>query len=157
MTKKQRSETRRWLNRYRYIVKEIEARKKELEWFTNDLYHPLHAVLLDGMPRGTTASDPTFAAVVTAGKMRKKYDALMAGMLERIEELESTRRQILGAIEELDETERCVCYHRFVLGIYWADLPAYLNYEQRQCQNIENRALEKIFHKYVKSANECQL
>ena len=138
----QRKKVRKWLNRYRFIVKEIAAREKHLQEFIQDIYNPLMSTQYSDMPKGKgTASDQTYN---TVAKIEKQYADMMIDMQNAIDDLVMAKGEIDKAINSLDEYERCVCYHRFVLGIYWADLPAYISYEVSQCYRLELQALDKL-------------
>ena len=142
MTSQQKSDTRKWLNRYRFLKKEIQAREKDLEGFIREIYNPLQSISLDGMPKGKGfTADQTHT---TYARIEKTYGTMITEMQTRIEDLRIALNEIETAINSLDEYERCVCYHRFMLGIYWADLPAYIGYEQAQCARIECTALAKV-------------
>lgn len=151
MTKEEKLETRRFLSSYRVMKSEIQARERELALFIREMYNPLKATVLDGMPRGGKRGDQTAQAAMG---IQKSYEKMMREMQTHIEELTQLKRRIEEAIEQLDEYERCVCYWRYIMGVYWADLPEHVGYEVAQCQRIEARALEKIFRFLQKKPTE---
>lgn len=142
MTRDERIYTRKWLNRYRFLRQEQAARVKNLEEYKRDIYNPLCSPAIDGMPHGSMISDQTAA---TVERIQREHGEILSMMERKIKELEAAVREIEDVINQLDADERCVLYHRFVLGIYWADLPAYIHYDDRQCRRIEARGLSKVW------------
>ena len=136
---------RRWLNRYRFLEKEIQAREKHIQEFIVDMYNPLMANPISDMPKGKgLVSDLTYS---TVERIEQQYSRMLVEMQNSVDVLVTAKHAIEDAINSLDEYERCVLYHRFMLGIHWESLPAYINYERAQCQNIEIRALDKLIGK----------
>lgn len=142
MTKDERIYTRRWLNRYRFLKQELAARTKNYEEYKRDIYDPLCSPAMDGMPHGSSVSDQTAATVERIQRTNREILDLME---QKIKNLQAEIKEIEDTINQLDADERCVLYHRFILGIYWADLPAYIYYDDRQCRRIEARALSRVW------------
>ena len=141
MKKDNWSHMRRWLSRYHFIIKEIGARREHLQDFIEELYNPLQATVQDGMPKGGGISDPTLKRVLD---IKRLYETMMAEMQANIDSLYLTKNEIEQAVAQLDAAERCVIYHRYILGIAWADMPEYIGYERAQCYRLETSGLKKL-------------
>ena len=146
MTRDELIKTRKWLKRYRHMKQELAARTKNYDEFVQEIYNPLCSPKLDGMPRGSTATDQTAA---TVEQIHRGYGEILKLLERKMEALRDAIKEIEDTIGQLDADERCVLYHRYILGIYWANLPAYINYDERQCRRIEKRALKKVWEKHV--------
>lgn len=146
MFNKKRAETRKWLNSYRWLKKEVQAREKHLEDFIRDMYNPLKATCIDDMPKGSgDTSDQTADMVIRINAtMQITYVSMMNEMQYRIDNLKIAINEIEKVIESLPADERCILYHRFIVGIHWKNISEYLSYEQAQCTRIECRALDKL-------------
>lgn len=142
MTRDELIKTRKWLKRYHHMKQELAARTKNYDEFVQEIYNPLCSPKLDGMPRGSTATDQTAA---TVEQIHREYGEILKLLERKMEALRDAIKEIEDTIGQLDADERCVLYHRYILGIYWANLPAYVHYEQAQCARIENRALRNVW------------
>ena len=145
MKKEDIQRTRKFLNSYRFLKKEIEGRQIEMKDFLDSLYNPLKSPNMTGMPHGCGTSDSTYSQVLYLEKNYKNYQRMVEEKEYCIAMLENQIKQIEKILDQLDPDERCVCYYRFVIGVYWKDLPRYINYEQAPCARIERRALKKAF------------
>lgn len=111
------------LRSYRLLKKELTARTKHTEEFRK--------VLLDPLPH-------------TEKRLRAIYCEIINEMQNEAGKLLNEIKKIDKALQRLDERERSIIYFRYIEGIDWINLPEYVHYEQRTCQNIEVSALEKI-------------
>ncbi len=123
MYSKKYGKLRKRLRAYRLIKKELIARTEHMEGFRK--------ILLDPLPN-------------TEERLRTIYSEIISSMQEEAANLLKTLNGIDKALERLEGRERSVIYFRYIEGIDWINMPEYMNYEQRTCQNIETAALDKI-------------
>ncbi|MBR0278060.1 MAG: hypothetical protein IJQ50_06345 [Clostridia bacterium] len=116
-------EARKWLRGYRLIEKEVKARMQYLDDFKK-----ISKI-------SSYDKNPAINKILRAIESDTKRKILK--LQKRINDIEK-------ALDKLDDFERNVLYHRYILGIEWIKLPEYILYEQRTCQLIEVRALKKI-------------
>jgi hypothetical protein len=128
MNKREKAALRRKLSGYKFLEKEMTGREAEMTELIKTLYAPLQTRPENG----------------TKKALEKIYAKMLGEMQTRLEDLSAARNEIEALFEGLDEYEKCICYHRFIRGVHWIDLPEFVGYEQRQCQVYETRALEKI-------------
>ena len=114
---------RRNLKNYRILQKEIELRTKYIADFKATLISPL--------PK-------------TEETLHKIYKKLVFDMETKLRLLQKKFDLLNDIIDKLDGEERSVIYFRYILGINWVDIPEYMMYEQRSCQNFESNAIKKI-------------
>ncbi len=134
------TQMRKWLGRYQFILKEINARREHLEDFKNDIYNPLKAHIIS-LPNKSGISDTTLSRVIN---IRRIFGKMIDEMSLEIKRLHKAKEEIEAAISRLEGAERCIIYHRYILGIMWADMPEYVGYEAAQCHRIEARAIKKL-------------
>ena len=121
------TQMRKWLGRYQFILKEINARREHLEDFKNDIYNPLKAHIIS-LPNKSGISDTTLSRVIN---IRRIFGKMIDEMSLEIKRLHKAKEEIEAAISRLEGAERCIIYHRYILGIMWADMPEYVGYEAR--------------------------
>ena len=122
--------------RMRDIKDEIAQVKSDIERFRT-----LSAVRIDGMPKGYDVGDPTGEAAAYIVDVYEK----------RLEELrERAKRELLNKeraerlLGVLDETERKVIVARYIKGIRWDHMSAYVFLSRRSCFYYRKRAMEKM-------------
>ncbi len=116
-------QARKWIKEYRVIEKEVKSRIS----YINDYKKILEYDKLE-----------------CSSALKKVYTPLIIEMESSISKLKRRLKDIDKAISKLDDLERSVIYHRYILGIPWINMPEYVLYEQRSCQLAEVRALKKI-------------
>lgn len=114
---------RKKLRCYRVTKKELEARTRHIEEFRKILMNPLPA---------------------TEHTLRKIYAEVIDSMEAEAKKLSDYLKTVNNVLQRLEGSERSIIYFRYIEGIDWITMPEYMHYEQRNCQNIEGRALEKI-------------
>ena len=133
---------RKILNQYRFIKKELQARKAEYEVYLTEIYNPIQSVLLDGLPKGKGGiSDPTGNRVARINQRELDYKK------REIEKLEAAILRIETAINALDYQERCVLYYKYIVGVSWIDMPEYTYYQKTQNRKYETSGIEEIIRK----------
>ena len=133
---------RKILNQYRFIKKELQARKAEYEVYLTEIYNPVQGVLLDGLPKGKGGiSDPTGNRVARINQRELDYKK------REIEKLEAAILRIETAINALDYQERCVLYYKYIVGVSWIDMPEYTYYQKTQNRKYETSGIEEIIRK----------
>lgn len=133
---------RKILNQYRFIKKELQARKAEYEVYLTEIYNPIQGVLLDGLPKGKGGiSDPTGNRVARINQRELDYKK------REIEKLEAAILRIETAINTLDYQERCVLYYKYIVGVSWIDMPEYTYYQKTQNRKYETSGIEEIIRK----------
>ncbi|MCI5891798.1 MAG: hypothetical protein MRZ66_00105 [Clostridiales bacterium] len=133
---------RKILNQYRFIKKELQARKAEYEVYLTEIYNPIQGVLLDGLPKGKGGiSDPTGNRVARINQRELDYKK------REIEKLEAAILRIETAINALDYQERCVLYYKYIVGVSWIDMPEYTYYQKTQNRKYETSGIEEIIRK----------
>lgn len=133
---------RKKLTQYRFIKKELQARKAEYEEYLTEIYNPIQGVLLDGLPKGKGGiSDPTGNRVARINQRELDYKK------KEIEKLEAALFKIETAINSLEYQERCVLYYKYIAGVAWIDMPEYTYYQKTQNRKYEAAGIEEIIRK----------
>lgn len=133
---------RKVLTQYRFIKKELQARKAEYEEYLTEIYNPIQGVLLDGLPKGKGGiSDPTGNRVARINQHELDYKK------KEIGKLEAEILRIETAINALDYQERCVLYYKYIVGVAWIDMPEYTFYQKTQNRKYETAGIEEIIRK----------
>lgn len=114
---------RRKLKSYTHIKRELELRTAHISDFRKILINPLPE---------------------TEKTLKKIYYNIIVSMEKEADKLRKRLNLIDSILDELDGNERSIIYYRYIEGIDWLRMPEYMMYEQRNCQIIENKALEKI-------------
>ena len=82
---KKRADMRRWLNRYRILKKEIQAREKHIQVFIVDMYNPLMTNPISDMPKGKgLVSDLTYS---TVERIEQQYSRMLVEMQNSVDDL----------------------------------------------------------------------
>ncbi len=125
------------LEKYISLKNEAEELRLQAEYLEDDIKN-LKAVVIDGMPKGSSVNDSIGNLVARADKLRieylKKYDLALC-------ELYKIERCIEG-LE--DETERRLMRKRYIQGLRWEDICIDLNYCWQHIHKIHARILRKI-------------
>lgn len=125
------------LKKYISLKAEAEELRLQAERLEEDI-RDLKAVVIDGMPKGSSVNDSIGNLVARADKLRieylKKYDLALC-------ELYKIERCIEG-LE--DETERRLMRKRYIQGMQWEDICVDLHYEWAQIHRIHARVLKRI-------------
>ena len=91
----------------------------------------------DGMPRGSSTSDPILGVVSLHISLQERYQA-------KLQELAAAQAAIEDMIEGLEPMERKLFRHRYIEGLTWEEVCVAIGYSWRQTHNIHGRALDKI-------------
>lgn len=125
------------LKRYVPLMKEAEELREQAEQLEEDI-KSLKAVVVDGMPKGSTVNDSIGNLVVRVDKMKRKY-------LRKYDEALCELYKIERCIEGLDdETERRLMRKRYIEDKHWEDICVDLHYEWAQVHRIHARVLKRI-------------
>lgn len=130
------------LELYPIIPQEVKRLNAELNEFlqTIDINRcTLKANTIDGMPRGTETTDPTYNAVEY---ITTKMDSYAKKILDTIEEYISIKEGLDKALLILSRDERKVVELRYFDCIRWDWIPAKMHYSRAHCFNIHNRAIK---------------
>ncbi len=114
---------RRKLRSYTLMKRELELRTAHLSDFRKILVNPI--------PESEKA-------------LKKIYYNITDSMEKDADKLRRRLKLIESILDGLEGNERNIIYYRYIEGIDWLRMPEYMLYEQRNCQIIEKRALEKI-------------
>lgn len=121
-------------------IRELNARINDALAHKID-YDTLKAQQIDGMPRGTDISDPTYETLV---KAIEKYDKKIRRMAEELNQLLNNREMVDKGLKALTWKEyRLIELHYFV-GLTWERVAVEMNYNWRWCIRLHDRALEKM-------------
>lgn len=86
--------------------------------------------------------------IIVPGATTITVVAFSLGLLQELEsdiaKSEIILTEIINGIMTLDLQEQSVIYMRYINNLPWAKIADVLNYEQRQLQRIEKRAVEKL-------------
>ncbi len=139
---RKREKIRKWLRSYPVMKKELIARYDDLKDFKENIYNPLKASAFSEIPsKNSNLKDQTLNTVI---RIEQQYARFIADKEAEIRKLINEIREIDNIINSLDEYERCICEYRYKQGKRWIDLPNYISYSERQCRNIEKKAIDKI-------------
>lgn len=131
-----RIDIKRELNSYRDLSAEHCQLLEELKRLEAVMYSP-GAPNMDGMPRGTTTSNPVERLGIKHITLEEKYRA-------QLDELVGAQLRIEEMIEGLDCTERRLARYRYIDGLNWETVCDKLNYSWRQTHRIHGRMLDKL-------------
>lgn len=130
-----RAELKKQLNSYRELRAEHRQIREELEAMETDM--GLTGSNYDGMPRGSSTSDPT-------GRLAGVHLALQERYKAQLEKLADGQTVIENMIEGLEPTERRLARFRYIDGLSWEDVCEQMNYSWRQTHRIHGRMLDKL-------------
>lgn len=125
------------LKKYIPLKREAEELRLQAEYLEDDI-RSLKAVVIDGMPKGSTVNDSIGNLVAKADKLRSEY-------LRKYDLAFCELYKIERCIESLeDETERLMMRKRYIQGLHWEDICIDLNYCWQHIHKIHAKILKKI-------------
>ena len=124
------------------IDKEIQMNNATVEDLKDRYYSALGAVNMDGLPHGKGGvSKPVENMVANVPDyVRKK----IAGKQRRNKRLEEVGSAIGRELDRLNYYEKAVVTWFYLDGATWEQISGRLNYSPRQCQNIRDKALDRL-------------
>ena len=117
--------------------------KDEMAQVRSDIerFRTLSAVRLDGMPKGYDVGDPTGEA---AAYIVDVYEKRLKELKDRVRKELENKAVAEKLLSVLDETERKVIVCRYIKGIRWDHMGAYVFLSRRSCFYYKKRAMEKM-------------
>ena len=136
-------EIRKVLFEYRNYAMRLRELKDEMAQVKSDIerFRSLSAVRLDGMPKGYDTGDPTGEA---AAYIVDVYEKRLGELKEKVRAEMENKKMAERLLSVLDETERKVVIARYIKGIMWDHMGAYVYLSRRSCFNYRKRAMEKM-------------
>lgn len=132
-------EIKDWLNRAYRIDEEIEREKKEYERI-NDLKNSVGAI--DTSKPNVQTSSPKSA---NFEDRVIRLDEIKQSIKERIVEKEEIKEEITKTINILDDHfQRKVIILRHFNYYKWNEIKKYMNYSEKQCRRIYQKAIENL-------------
>lgn len=120
---------------------------EEIKMYANILHDcenewGISAQQLDGMPHGSGVSDPTarqayYMAINGAGDYMREIEA-------QISKLQTLRKEIFNEFKRLPYYQKMVIYYYYLDGKRWAWISSNLNYSERQCKYIRDKAIDSL-------------
>ena len=104
-------------------------------------YDGLKAQQIDGQPRRSGLSDPTYQAVE---KIITKWDEEIYNMAVEVNELIENKRAVDRALKALPWDEHRVIELHYIIGLTLERVAAEMNYTYRHITRLHGWALEKI-------------
>lgn len=105
--------TKEYLRQYRTLCGQVERYKERIEQIEASLNKSLE---LDGMPHGTSTSNPTQDTAIRLAMIRSKLQTALI-------EAEFTRQTIAEEIEKVEvSTYRELLYSRYILLLNWEEV-----------------------------------
>ena len=105
--------TKEYLRQYRTLCGQVERYKERIEQIEASLHKSLE---LDGMPHGTSTSNPTQDTAIRLAMIRSKLQTALI-------EAELTRQTIAEEIEKVEvSTYRELLYSRYILLLNWEEV-----------------------------------
>lgn len=135
-----KDELKHMLHSYRDLEAERRQIAMELEKVEAFMEGP-KGTNWDGMPKGSSTSDPILSVVSLHMNLQERYRAKMA-------ELATAQAQIEDMIEALEPLERKLFRYRYIEGLTWEEVCVAIGYSWRQTHNIHGHALEKILERF---------
>lgn len=124
------------------IPKQVRLLNKEYSVLEDDLYNPLGAVSMDGMPHGSGASSKTENMALIAAD---------DGRSARLLEIEKRKNLLLVLSAEIAAAMDCLCStHKIILvdfyreGKSWEQISRKVFLSVRQCKNKRNFAIAEL-------------
>lgn len=131
-----RDRVKAWLAEYYDKALErrlLEKELKDLEANTNGLGSPN----MDGMPRGSSTSDPTAREAVGSVTLQVLYR-------ERLRRIEEEQIKVEEMIEHLTARERILMRLRYIKGRGWQEICELMSYSWTHVHRIHSDALDKL-------------
>lgn len=132
----EREQLKKRLKRYRANRAEICQIKKEIAWIEENL-DGLHAANLDGTPRGSGVSDPTYQAYA-------RQEALKARYIDQLARLSDEQAAIEDMIAALEPTERKLMRCYYMEGLTWEEVCVAISYGWTRTHELHGHALDKL-------------
>ncbi len=134
-------ETRRWLNSYKILKKTVKLKEKHLNDFIVDMHGPLKLSISRNSKKNPDDTDALSLLI----KIDNIYTDIINDLKEDILKTKALMQEIIDTINALDNnTERCLCFCRFIMCYSWSEASLQLGYEERQCQRHVENAIKKI-------------
>lgn len=130
------------LSKYTHLARErrqLEAELERLERYKGSL----KSQNLDGMPRGSTGSDPTAREAVDNVDLAAEYT-------ERLLAIAQEQVRLEQLIEPLSATERTLMRYRYTMGLRWEEVCEEMSYSWRQTHRIHSMALSQLAAREMK-------
>lgn len=105
----------------------------------SDYINEVHKPLLDTCKKLNVIIPDATTITVVAFSL-----SLLQELEKDIEQSENILTEIINGIMTLELQEQSIIYMRYINGLTWCKIAEILNYEQRQLQRIEKRAVEKL-------------
>lgn len=131
------------LNKYNYIVAEIEDCNQEILQLSEVVAaeRELKVSELSDMPRGNGISDTTYKKVE---KIIDCYSKQVAKIETNIEGLFYKKNMIEELVKSLDPNERKIIELKYFKKYKWWMIQHTMNYSRTQCFNIHDKAIIKM-------------
>ncbi len=131
-----RIDIKRKLNSYRELSAEHQQLADELARMETLLGAPA-IPNMDGMPKGTTVSNPVERWALKHLELQQRY-------WDQIDDLVAGQAEIESLIETLEPTERRLARFRYIDGLTWENVCDRMCYSWRQTHRIHGRMLDKL-------------
>lgn len=143
-------EIKQKLHNYRYIEFKIDAENEGLRNLASmiELQRNIKSPILTGMPGNNNISDPVADA---AERIIDKYCREYAKHENELDKLFKDKHEIDELIKVLDSTERQVIELKYFKKYKWWMVADTMNYSEKQCRRINNRAIIKIRDRTTKT------
>lgn len=137
------SEIKQKLHNYKYIEFKIDAENEELRNLASmiDVQRNVKSPIMTDMPGNNSISDPVAEA---AERIIDKYCKEFARHENELDKLFKEKHKIDDLIEVLDSTERRIIELKYFKKYKWWMVADTVNYSEKQCRRISNRAIIKI-------------
>ncbi len=138
-----KKELQNLLNKYNYIVAEIENCNQEILQLSEVAAseRELKIPILSDMPRGSETSDTTYKKVE---KIIDCYSKQVAKIETNIEKLFNKKNRIDDLLNILEPRERKIIELKYFKKYKWWMIQHTMHYSRRQCFNIHDIALNKM-------------
>lgn len=125
------------LKKYVPLMREAQELKKQAEKLEDEA-KSLKAVVMDGMPKGSGASD-------SIGNIVVKIEQLRADYLHKYDLALCELYKIERVIEHINnETERIIMRKRYIQGLCWEDICSDMSYSWQHIHRIHSKILRKL-------------
>lgn len=125
------------LKRYVPLMREAEELRKRAEQLEDEA-RSLKAVVMDGMPKGTSVND-------SIGNIVAKIDKLKTDYIQKYDLALCELYKIERVIESLESPiERMIMRKRYIEGKYWEDICFEMNYCWQHIHKIHARILKRL-------------
>lgn len=92
---------------------------------------------LDGMPRGSSSSDPTSQQALENVSLFGQYTSRLQAICDELTEVEAL-------LQNLEPVERILARYRYIMGLTWDEVCQRMSYSWRQTHRIHSRVLSKL-------------